>query len=327
MLRAVLTGLTGYRHAMFSTLEQWCHHCTLALAPFSPCLLSCSGAPPPVSRRRYPRTDPDAVGAQRSRNRSCKPLSPRRDPVDTPESLARGEASSSSAGAAGLILTAGSGVKTRCATRRLAIAGGWDGPRRAQRCRRRDRHLAGIQAQGVSGRLRFVPLLPLAAFRAARLSRATGIHPPIIAGRLIGVGFTRTVEIRRTRDRPCMVEVWIGYRTRRHRVAASRPARRRFWSLLAAESLATIIPRGLAVAGRSPLRFRGEQCSSGRAAWLRASGQWRRSSRPVILGAGAASFDASARSAAASLRGAPAWPWGWLRFCRDPAAAVENAAI
>ena len=45
--------------------------------------------------------------------------------------------------------------------------------------------------QRVSGRLRFLPLLLLTAGIAAVLSRWTGIEPPVLAGVLIGVGFTR----------------------------------------------------------------------------------------------------------------------------------------
>lgn len=54
----------------------------------------------------------------------------------------------------------------------------------------------GSRLLGVSGRLRFIPLLLLAAAIAAVLSRVTGIEPPVIAGVLIGVGFLRTVPAR-----------------------------------------------------------------------------------------------------------------------------------
>lgn len=49
---------------------------------------------------------------------------------------------------------------------------------------------------GVSGRLRFMPLLLLAAAISALLSRWSGIEPPVVAGVLIGVGFARMTGAR-----------------------------------------------------------------------------------------------------------------------------------
>ena len=50
--------------------------------------------------------------------------------------------------------------------------------------------LAG-RRQGITGRLRTLPILMLAATVAALLSRITGNEPPVVAGILIGVGFAR----------------------------------------------------------------------------------------------------------------------------------------
>ncbi len=50
--------------------------------------------------------------------------------------------------------------------------------------------------QSVSGRLRFLPSLLFAAAAAAMLSRFAGIDPPLVAGVLIGVGFTGVTAVR-----------------------------------------------------------------------------------------------------------------------------------
>ncbi|MET4780856.1 hypothetical protein [Glaciihabitans sp. UYNi722] len=47
--------------------------------------------------------------------------------------------------------------------------------------------------QRVSGRLRFLPIMLLAALLAALLSRWTGIEPPVVAGALLGVGFAADI--------------------------------------------------------------------------------------------------------------------------------------
>ena len=50
--------------------------------------------------------------------------------------------------------------------------------------------------QRVNGRLRFLPVLLLAAALAALFSRVTGIEPPLLSGVLIGAGFAFTVPAR-----------------------------------------------------------------------------------------------------------------------------------
>jgi hypothetical protein len=232
------------------------------------------------------------------------------------------------AGAAGLILIAG-GVDDQVRYLRLAIAvviglGVLNVVGVAVATR------LGSKAQRVSGRLRFVPLLLLAALLAAALSRATGIHPPIIAGVLIGVGFTRTVEAR-ARAIVSMVEIgsvtalaaiaWL-----LHGLLGSAEG---FWSLLAAESLATIALAGLGsvvvlvvpiatLPGRAVFEW-------SRSAWLAMVTVAALLASVVILGAGAAAFPMiGAILAAASFAALSVAVWGWLRFV-DPA-AVEHRA-
>jgi hypothetical protein len=48
----------------------------------------------------------------------------------------------------------------------------------------------------VSGRLKFLPLMLVAAALSAILSRATGLEPPVVAGVLIGIGFAGVIPAR-----------------------------------------------------------------------------------------------------------------------------------
>jgi hypothetical protein len=52
---------------------------------------------------------------------------------------------------------------------------------------------ATSHAVRVSGRLRFLPIMLVAAALSAVLSRATGLEPPVVAGVLIGIGFVGVV--------------------------------------------------------------------------------------------------------------------------------------
>jgi hypothetical protein len=55
---------------------------------------------------------------------------------------------------------------------------------------------AGSRWQGVSARVRFLPLLMLAVVLAAALSRLAGIQPPIVAGVILGIGFAGDIAAR-----------------------------------------------------------------------------------------------------------------------------------
>jgi hypothetical protein len=100
--------------------------------------------------------------------------------------------------------------------------------------------------QGVSGRLRFLPLLLFAAALVALLSRWAGIDPPAIAGVLIGVGFARTVAVR-VRALANLAELgaitllavlaWLGYQWAGPLAG--------FWGNLTLEALATVCLAGL----------------------------------------------------------------------------------
>jgi len=100
--------------------------------------------------------------------------------------------------------------------------------------------------QGVSGRLRFLPSLLLAATLLAMFSRLSGINPPIVAGVLIGVGF---VGVTATRPRGIANLVEVGSIT----VLATaawfvyqwlKPLEG-FWGNLTLEILATVCLAGL----------------------------------------------------------------------------------
>jgi hypothetical protein len=55
---------------------------------------------------------------------------------------------------------------------------------------------ATSHAVRVSGRLKFLPIMLVAAALSAILSRATGLEPPVLAGVLIGVGFAGLIPAR-----------------------------------------------------------------------------------------------------------------------------------
>jgi hypothetical protein len=188
----------------------------------------------------------------------------------------------------------------------------------------------GSASQRVSGRLQFVPLLLLAALLAAVLSRAIGIHPPVIAGVLIGVGFTHTVGVH-ARAIVSLVEIgsvtalaagaWL-----LHGLFGSAEG---FWPLLAAESLATIALAGLGsvvvlvlpiatLPGRAVFEW-------SRPAWLVTVTVAALFGSVVILGQGAASFPMiGAILTAGAFAALSVAVWGWLRFV-DPAPLNHRA--
>ena len=191
---------------------------------------------------------------------------------------------------------------------------------------------AGSRWQAVSGRLRFVPLLLLAALLAALLSRATGIHPPVIAGVLIGVGFTSTIG---ARARAIISLVEIGAVTVLALVAwllhGLLGAAAGFWALFAAESLATIALAGLGsvvvlvvpiatLPGRAVFEW-------SRPTWLATITVVALFASVVILGGGAASFSMiGAILFAGAFAALSVAVWGWLRFVDRPSAQASTSA-
>jgi hypothetical protein len=191
---------------------------------------------------------------------------------------------------------------------------------------------AGFRWQAVSGRLRFVPLLLLAALLAALLSRGTGIHPPVIAGVLIGVGFTSTVG---ARARAIVSLVEIGAVTVLAVAAwllhGLLGAAEGFWALFAAESLATIALAGLGsvvvlvvpiatLPGRAVFEW-------SRPAWLATITVVVLFASVVILGGGVASFPMiGAILFAGAFAALSVAVWGWLRFVDPPSAQASTSA-
>lgn len=191
---------------------------------------------------------------------------------------------------------------------------------------------AGSRWQAVSGRLRFVPLLLLAALLAALLSRGTGIHPPVIAGVLIGVGFTSTVG---ARARAIVSLVEIGAVTVLAVAAwllhGLLGATEGFWALFAAESLATIALAGLGsvvvlvvpiatLPGRAVFEW-------SRPAWLATITVVALFASVVILGGGVASFPMiGAILFAGAFAALSVAVWGWLRFVDPPSAQASTSA-
>jgi hypothetical protein len=188
----------------------------------------------------------------------------------------------------------------------------------------------GSFAQRVSGRLRFVPLLLFAAVLAAVLSRVSGIHPPVIAGVLIGVGFSSTVA---SRARAIVSLVEIGSVTT---LAAGAwllhglfGAATGFWALLAAESLATIALAGLgsvvvlilpiaSLPGRAVFEW-------SRPAWLATITVAALFASVVMLGGGDASFPMiGAILCAGAFAALSVAVWGWLRFVEPGASELYD---
>jgi len=184
--------------------------------------------------------------------------------------------------------------------------------------------------QAVSGRLQFLPLLLLAALVAALLSRATGIHPPVIAGVLIGIGFTSTVEAR-ARAIVSLVEIgtvtllatfaWLF-----HGLFASASG---FLAMFVDETFATIALAGFGsvvvlvlpiatLPGRTVFEW-------SRPAWLATIMVVALFGAVVILGGGEASFPIiGAVLAAGAFAALSVAVWGWLRFV-DPAPAEARS--
>ena len=186
------------------------------------------------------------------------------------------------------------------------------------------------RGQAVSGRLRFVPLLLLAAVFAALLSRATGIHPPVIAGVLIGVGFTSAVGAR-ARAIVSLVEIgavtllatvaWLF-----HGLFASASG---FLAMFVDETLATIALAGFGsvvvlvlpiatLPGHTVFEW-------SRPAWLATIMVVALFGAVVILGGGEASFPViGAVLVACAFAALSVAVWGWLRFV-DPAPAEARS--
>ena len=186
------------------------------------------------------------------------------------------------------------------------------------------------RGQAVSGRLRFVPLLMLAALFAALVSRVTDIHPPVIAGVLIGVGFTSTVGVR---ARAIVSLVEIGAATLLATVAwlfhglfASASG---FLAMFVEETLATIALAGFGsvvvlvlpiatLPGRTVFEW-------SRPAWFATIMVVALLGAVVILGAGEASFPIiGAVIVAGAFAALSVAVWGWLRFV-DPVLAEARS--
>jgi hypothetical protein len=104
----------------------------------------------------------------------------------------------------------------------------------------------GYRWQGVDGRLRFLPLLLIAAIGLTLLTRITGLVPPLVSGALIGVRFAHDTPVRK-RALVNLVQVgmmtamgvagWVGH--------SLLPVGEGFWPALVSESLAALSLAGL----------------------------------------------------------------------------------
>lgn len=174
--------------------------------------------------------------------------------------------------------------------------------------------------QGVSGRLRFLPPLLLAAGIAAVLSRWTGIEPPVLAGVLIGVGFTRT-----TPSRPRAIANLAEVGTIVVLAVAAWLARdplgpvQGFWPNLSIEVLATLCLAGLGSAmilmlplGRLPGRVILEWSP---VAWLIAMAAVATPAWAIVLGGGDARFPVLGTAMLAGGFAAVSLAvWAWMRY-------------
>ncbi|MCU1523459.1 MAG: hypothetical protein JWO18_353 [Microbacteriaceae bacterium] len=174
--------------------------------------------------------------------------------------------------------------------------------------------------QGVDGRLRFLPIMLLAALLAGLLSRWTGIEPPVVAGVVLGIGFARDMPAR-PRAVVNLVEVgsvtalailaWLGH-------SLLGPAAG-FWASTLAETLATIALAGLGSAVILLLPIAG---LPGRAilewslpAWLGSMAVASVIASGIILGGRNATFPViGSLVVAAAFAALSLAVWGWLRF-------------
>ena len=174
--------------------------------------------------------------------------------------------------------------------------------------------------QGVSGRLRFLPLLLLAAGIAALLSRWTGLEPPVLAGVLIGVGFTRT-----TPPRPRAIANLAEMGTIAVLAVAAWLARdllgpvQGFWANLSIEVLATLCLAGLGSApilmlplGRLPGRVVLEWSP---VAWLVAMAAVATLAWVIVLGGSDARFPVlGSAMLAGGFAAISLAVWAWMRY-------------
>jgi hypothetical protein len=188
----------------------------------------------------------------------------------------------------------------------------------------------GARARGVSGRLQFLPILMLAAVLAAALSRGAGLHPPIVAGVLIGIGFAGGVS-HRTRAIVNLVEIgavtvlaaaaWL--------LRGSMGPVDGFWASFAGETLATIAFAGagsVAVLVLPIASLPGRVLFDwSRPAWLGTVAVVALVGSVVVLGGAQASFPVvGSVIAAGSFAALSVAVWGWLRFV-EPAGPPRRA--
>ena len=180
--------------------------------------------------------------------------------------------------------------------------------------------------QRVSGRLRFLPLLLLAAGIAAALSRWTGIEPPVLAGVLIGVGFSRM-----TAPRPRAIANLAEVGTITVVAVAAWLAHewlgpmQGFWANLSIEVLATLCLAGLGSAmvlmlplGRLPGRVVLEWSP---AAWIVAMAIVATLAWVIVLGGSGARFPVmSSALLAGGFAAVSVAVWAWMRYV-EPAEA------
>jgi len=186
------------------------------------------------------------------------------------------------------------------------------------------------RGQAVSGRLRLVPVLLLAALCAALLSRAIGVHPPVIAGVLIGIGFTSAVGAR-AQAIVSLAEIgavtllatvaWLF-----HGLFATESG---FLAMFVDETLATVALAGFGsvvvlvlpiatLPGHTVFEW-------SRPAWLATVMVVAVFGAVVILGGGEASFPIiGAVLVACAFAALSVAVWGWLRFV-DPAPAEARS--
>lgn len=184
----------------------------------------------------------------------------------------------------------------------------------------------GYRWQGVDGRLRFLPLLLIAAIVLGLLSRLTGLVPPLVTGALIGIRFAHDTPVRK-RAIVNLVEVgvmlalgvagWIG-----HALVGAVVG---FWPALLSETLAALCLAGLgsavvlmiplaALPGRTIMEWHPW-------AWFGVSFVIATIAFAVILGGSGARFPLGPLLlAAGGFAAACIAVWAWLRFvARSPA--------
>jgi hypothetical protein len=183
---------------------------------------------------------------------------------------------------------------------------------------------AASRVQQVAGRLRFLPLLLLAAALVAVITRAAGVEPPLIAGVVMGMTFGAPLAAR-ARAMISLSELgavaglsilaWVA-----HGALGTVTG---FWASFASESAAALCLSGvgsLVILSLPIARLPGRVILEwSRPAWIATTAASAALAAGVTLGAGVVNVPAMWVLVAAAFAAVSVATWAWFRFVEEPA--------